>query len=397
MNKRSHIAPALIYLTGLGALLLSDILVTKFLSARSVATWAEIRSLVGITSVLCLVGLDQVFMRSPQSSARLLKILALQIPVLAALLAGVSYVLKINQNWIAVMALSVGAAGSLALFQFYRSHNRKSSSQFAQQSWRIFGLGVILYSIVFDLSLELTSALAATMLLAFFVSLIPAAFFRMPSEEPEKMGLIYRIGVRFLITSALLSLAIYAEQLVVSSLGTAEESAYYFTHATYFLFPISLLNGYFAFNIGPWIRGHRAAFVRITEKKMLMVVFAAVSYSVVVHIVGWGSWLILDPGNKSPEMALQIFFLGSCIMRTLYMLPAGYMGVFGVPSQHDQLIKLQVAALATSIALFLVMFLSLDFPVAHATVVASFVNWLLRTLAGFRMIRSIETSQLVSL
>jgi len=76
------------------------------------------------------------------------------------------------------------------------------------------------------------------------------AYFNPPSkmrpQNPEERGALYQIGARFMASSLLLSLSIYAEQLVVNSFGTTNEAAIYFTHATYFLFPISLANGYFA-------------------------------------------------------------------------------------------------------------------------------------------------------
>ena len=74
-----------VYVLGLGALILSDILVTKYFPPDDVALWALVRSLVGIVGVFCVVGLDQVLVRSPQSSKRLLSVLSIQIPLLATI------------------------------------------------------------------------------------------------------------------------------------------------------------------------------------------------------------------------------------------------------------------------------------------------------------------------
>ncbi|WP_372921946.1 hypothetical protein, partial [Roseovarius sp.] len=67
MSKNIRIS-ATLYAAGLTSLLLADILSTNYLTPAGIADWALFRSLVGISAVLPLTGLDQVLVRSPQSS-----------------------------------------------------------------------------------------------------------------------------------------------------------------------------------------------------------------------------------------------------------------------------------------------------------------------------------------
>jgi hypothetical protein len=393
VSKRSHLLPVFIYLTGLGSLLLSDVLVTKFLSAESIATWAEIRSLIGIASILCLVGLDQVLIRSPESSGRIMKILALQIPSLAMVVAALTHVLGIGSHWISVAALCAASAASLALFQFYRTHNKRSASQLAQQGWKFLVFVVICCAIYKNQEIELTSIVASTVLIAVIASSVPLLFFRFPKRKAEDTKALYGIGIRYLTTSLLLALAVYAEQLVVGSLGRVDEAAHYFTHSTYFLFPISIVNGYLAFNIGPWVRSNRDLFINTLRTKWSILLSVVALYSVVIHLLGWGAWIGLDPNNKSPILGLQMLLLFSCVMRTLYILPAGYFGVFGTSQQHDALIRLQMVSLVAASLVFIALFYFFNLNIIYSTAMASSTNWLARTSVGFLIMRKIEIAK----
>jgi len=117
--------PALIiYAAGLFSLIICDVLVTKFYPSTDVADWAQIRSLVAILSVLCLVGLDQVLIRSPQSSKRLLGLLAIQIPLLGVIWGLLVVRFGFLESWIWASLLCVGSTGSLVFFQYYALYYR---------------------------------------------------------------------------------------------------------------------------------------------------------------------------------------------------------------------------------------------------------------------------------
>lgn len=382
----TKIVPFFFYLLGLGSLLFSDLLVTGFFSEEEIALWAETRSVIAISGVLCLVGLDQVLVRSPRSSSSLLRILAIQVPLLAVIVGSFfRYMGFLDSLWAAV-GIAMGSAASLALFQYFRSHRLNMASQFAQQGWKVMALAAVAWMLLSDRVLPLGGLVAV--LLVFSVLLSSLLLLRFPPsrvfrQNPESASALYQIGSRFMVTSLMLALAVYAEQLVVNALGSANEAALYFTHATYFLFPASVLNGYLAFVIGPWVRDNHDRFVGLLAGKWAFILLLAVAYAAIVGVVGRLLWAVVGPSVGEPDILLQLAFLLSVVARTLYTLPGGYIGVFGRPKEHDLLILGQVMILLFVVALFFVLWDSDLLALVYVVALLSGLNWVLRTTLGF--------------
>ena len=390
-----NLLPLGVYVWGLVGLIGCDVLITKFYESDDIATWAGVRSLLAILGVLCLFGLDQVLVRSPRSSARLLRLLALQVPALALVWGGFCVWIGVSQSWIVTSFIGLGAAGSLVFFQYFRSHGHRLKSQLSQQGWKIVILLCVAVLIVSGITVPLDGLVAAVLCLLVAVS--AALAFRSPPshmhvQDPEKTRALYKIGVRFMVSSLLLSLSIYAEQLVVNALGSSDQAANYFTHATYFLFPISLANGYFAFLIGPWVRDNHDRFVSILRAHRVKIFAGVIAYVVAVQVVGYWGWFLIAPQNRAPDFTLQLLFAVTCFARTLYTLPSAYMGVFGKPRQHDWLIGGQTFALAGAVAIFAALFLNGFVGILYAVAFASMINWLARVLVGAQVSRTIIRS-----
>lgn len=379
-----------IYVTGLAALFMADMVVSKFFPPEEIKIWAEVRSLIGISGILCLVGLDQVLVRSPHSSSRLLKILAIQIPLLALIVGVGVWYLGFLSHWVIAAAIAAGSSGSLALFQYFRSHRRNVKSQLAQQVWKVGALLIVLWVTVLSVYIPLDAAVA-TMLISsvigvglFLIKERPAL---LRQQVPESVFSLYQIGVRFMVTSLLLAFAVYAEQLIVNRLGTSGEAAIYFTHSTFFMFPIAAVNGYFAFLIGPWVRDNHQRFIQIFFYKIAWVYLGVVVYVVSFSFFGWLGWILVNPSVGAPDGVLQGLFIAGAIARTTYAIPSGYLGVFGRPKQHDLLIFGQLLILGVVFS-FLFLVIWFDWmALMPAVASASALNWSLRAWLGFAVTR----------
>ena len=396
LQRLKHAVAFGVYGLGICALSGADILVTKFFSAHDISDWAEVRSLIGLSSILCLVGLDQVLMRSPRSSARILRLLSVQTPLLAIPIGLGIWGLGYLSNWIYAAILVTGSAASLALSQYFRSHHRPTQSQLAQQGWKILAFAAFATMALTGerlpidpmvTGLVVVTALGAVLLLAFQPpsSLHP--------QDPESPRALYAIGSRFMVTSLFLASAIYAEQLLVNGVGSVHDGALYFAHATYFLFPISAVNGYFAFLIGPWIRDNHDRFVQAIRTRAWLILLVSIAYAGVMNAVGWLAWQVVAPAVGPVDHMLQGLFLCSCIATTLYTLPSAYNGVFGQPRQHDFLILIQVIAMAGAIGIFLLLYKLIGMSLVHSVAIASALNWGLRTGAGFWVTNIIAASR----
>lgn len=387
-----RVAPFGLYAAGLAALLIVDVVVASQFSKNDIALWAAIRSMVGMSGVLCLVGLEQMLMRSPGSSARILGVTAVQIPFLSILVGFVFWKLGFVGSWLIAIGIALGSSFSQILFQYYRSCQINFISQLSQQSWKILTLAVVIWAAFFGKKVDFDEIFAIVLLLSVVAPLLLLLKFS-PSisykQNPSEIVDIYKMGIRFMMMSLMLTLSIYAEQLVVNSLGSSDEAALYFTHAAFFLFPASALNGYLAFLIVPWIRENHDRLFVILFEKWLLISILAFGYSLLVGFVGSLAWALLEPKAGDLDPYLRMAFVFCVFVRTVYTLPSGYVGVFGMSREHDVLIVGQFFSLVLAVSCFLFLWQIVSLPLIYSVAVSSLLGWLLRTCLGLFFIRVI--------
>ena len=386
-----RISALVIYIVGLGAYLASDLVITTCAELETINSWAKIRSLVGIVGIFCLLGLETLFVRSPHSSARLIKRLSIQIPLLAFPTAAIVVTLGfINSFWISYL-LSISSAATIAIFQYYRSGHLLFAAQLTQQGWRIaafIGISLMVF-LKIDISINLMVIIAMIGSLA--IAGLPIFFLFQPKnilpQNPQSFGELYRLSFRFMITSLFLALAIYSEQLLVQKIESQQTAAGYFTHATFFLFPAGVASGYLGFVLGPWVRDNHDRFVEIIQKKKVPIFFFLLVYIALLQLFGAISWSLLSPPIGSPDNTLRAFFGLVGIFITLYALPSAYNGVFASARHIDFLIFCQVAAFFISTVIFVALWKFLRVEPIYSVAIASLFNWTLRTMAGFAAIK----------
>lgn len=387
----------LLYGFGLVALYLADLLITSSFSRETISAWAEIRALIGLSGILCLVGLDLVIMRSPQSSARLLHLLAVQVPLLAFPVALVVHGLGYLESYFQAYLLAIASAGTIALYQYFRSHHQRSLAQLTQQGWRVVILGVIVGLVFVPGAIGIGTAVVAVMLAGVALA-VSFALIKRPSrfcvQDPEPVSALYRIGARFMVTSSLLALAVYAEQLLVIQVGTTEDSARYFTHATFFLFPISVLNGYAGFLLGPWVRDNHDRFIAVLRRWWPMVILGLVGVALALNGIAHAGWWIMSPSVGAPSVGLSLIFAACGVMISLYQIPSAYNGVFALPKHHDALIIGQLFSLGCAFGVFVMCNGVFAAPVVISVAAASLVNWTLRAGSGMAIVALIARNRI---
>jgi hypothetical protein len=111
----------LLYGSGTSALLFSDFIVSVFFSTDDVASWAQFRATLGLSAVLCLIGLDQMMMRTPASAGRLFRIAVIQVPLFAVPLSALLSIIYDSLSIFSAMAIALAAATIMLVSQFHRS------------------------------------------------------------------------------------------------------------------------------------------------------------------------------------------------------------------------------------------------------------------------------------
>jgi len=185
-----------------------------------------------------------------------------------------------------------------------------------------------------------------------------------------------------MVTALFLSLSVYAEQVVVNRLGSVDDAALYFTSATYLLFPMSFLNGYAAFLLGPWIRDNEQKFISNLWSRRSYLLAGAIAYTLILSGLGWLAWIVTSPSIGEPDPILQVIIIFTCIFRSLYLFPSGYIGILGRPKQHDVLILAQLITLIIVAFVFILLrYLGID--LIYAVALVSSLNWALRCVVAY--------------
>lgn len=380
----------LAYLFGMASMLVSDILVSKFLGDADIALWADVRALFGILAAFVTLGLEMVIIRAPGASRLLLRLVIVQAVVLSLPLGFLVHQLGyLSSPWSAIL-LASGAAFSLAQGQYFRSHSSFFVSQFAQQGWKIIVL-ILLADFIFlhhlrALPIDLVASSAV-----FVVSILGwgLVLTRRHDGDSVEHGLRkhYAISFRFLVTNIILNVALFGEQMIVNGLGTNAQAAIYFTHMTYFLLPASILTTFVGFRIGPWVRDNPDDFEAMLARRRLSIHMVIVATVALAQAIGWIGWWLIGPSVGEPNAVLQIAFFISATLRTYYVMPSAYNGIFGAPTEHDLLIISQLFLLLVLAAGIYAFFPAVDIILVVA--IAGVFNWMARTLISDRVMKFI--------
>jgi hypothetical protein len=392
-NRRpQNIAALFLYGAGACAYLAIDIMVASWFAPSEIAEWAAIRSLVGLSGVLCLLGLDYVFVRSPDSSRRILKLAAVQVPIIAVPIGWlISAAGFLGAPWLTI-GICVGSALTIAIYQYHRTNLNPLVAQVAYQSWKLALALLVLAAVLFPFAIEISRATMVVLLGC-------AGTMVLPLIRPPARGLggtlklsvseIYRLGARFVLNSVTLGAALYAEQLVVVRIAPVDHAAIYFSHAAYFMFPVLFVNGYGGFKLGPWLRRNKKMFEDFITRRWHVVIMGVLIYVGASHgvmTIVWGNFM---PSSTGIDYKLQAFFFLSGIAVTLYAIPSAYTGVFS-PAHHQTrlLVGQWFAASVAGVAVWFTV-LRGDASIIYAIAGISALHWLMRTLVSGVMMAAI--------
>ena len=382
----------LAYLLGMASMLVSDILVSKFLGDADIALWADVRALFGILAAIVTLGIEMVIIRAPRASRLLLRLVLMQAIFLSLPLGFLVHQLGyLSSPWSAIL-LASGAAFAVAQGQYFRSHSSFFVSQFAQQGWKIVVL-ILLADFIFfhniralPIDLLASSAVFVVSILGWGLVLTRR---RDRDSHSEEHGLRkhYTISFRFLVTNIILNVALFGEQMIVNGLGTNAQAAIYFTHMTYFLLPVSVVTTFVGFRIGPWMRDNPDRFEAMLARCRLPIHVVILATVTLAQAIGWIGWWLIGPSVGEPNAFLQIAFFMLSTLRTYYVIPSAYNGIFGAPKEHDLLIISQLFLLLLLAAGIYAAFPAVDIIIVVAIV--GVLNWMARTLISDRVMKLI--------
>ncbi len=389
INLAKFAPSALVFLFGVGALYLADLIIAASGNDESIALWATLKSFMMIASTFALFGINQLLVREPKAMRLLTRVGGANI-LGASLVLGIigSYLDLAPSIPVGIVAIAGFSFSNLA-FQWLRSNLQVTAAYLANGSWRVlFLLGILVFFISdnVDIDMILTGSFIISSLITVWLII------RNPAKTPlvslhddiRSVKDIYLIGSSYFLATISLSIATYGENLVVHQIGTAADVAQYFRASVVFLFPGMILNQYLATVIGLAVREEESRVLNnlrrhfrkgLTGLLLLWPILLAGGYMLEMLVYGEAS---------TPLLLAILLVVASCV-RLIYILPSSFIGV--VASRHI-LLNTSIIYLICAILLPLlsILFHSLGMTTIISVALASLISWTLRCAVGARLV-----------
>ena len=381
----AFLGPAFLFILGTASTYAADFLITSSAEPNVIAQWGRLKSFMFLATPFAVFGMDQLLVREPQAVTIILRAVAASSIIAATGLSILGYAAGWTGSFTIGFVPVLGLTTAGLAFHWLRSNRRLGAGYAAFSGWRvIFAALVLAFSTngLVDVSHLLVVAFGLS--LPFTVAMIKKKTNTAPMQgihHDIKTGYdAFRIGSSYFFSSISLAIASYGEILVVSTLGTTQDVALYFSTTVLFLYPGTMLNQFLAANLGPYIRDHpKISFLRLKKWHLRGLSSVFLIWPVLIAI-GYGLSAILHD-RFQPNWELACILSATGCVRLLYIAPTSFIAVL---AKASQLSKLSVWYLGTAILMPLI---AIALHLAGITIVASvalanLTSWTLRLAGG---------------
>lgn len=399
MRQIKWLLPPLVYAIGLTSFFAFDILVARYDTDAGIAAWATLKGTLFIGGTLCLLGLDQALVRNPNSAMKIVKILAVQILVLSAVITGIFYSLALVTSPLWYSLATALFAASILGGAFYRARMELLPALLNVHSWKFIAIILVFIALQSGENVNylfyITLALLVGVMSATLVGIaLPKERISHAEDTEKDLFSFYKIGIRFFASAFLLNLSLHLEQLTLNYFDQTEVSATYFRYVTLFLLPLVAANGFLGFIIGPYIRKHQYKFDQLIGKYWPAVPAISIVMATGSLLVGSFIFPYLFPKAASLDWSLVILISLIGFTRFNLIFSSGYLGVHATGRQLDQYILLSALGIALMIIIFILL-QKLGVHPAHSMAFASLCNWLVRVLSGTFISKNILSERIL--
>ncbi|CAE6483313.1 membrane hypothetical protein [Nitrosomonas nitrosa] len=376
---------ALVFLFGVGALYLADLIIAASGDNESIALWATLKSFMMIASTFALFGINQLLVREPKAMRLLTQVGGTNILAVSLVLGIIGAYFDLVPSILVGIVAIAGFSFSNLAFQWLRSNLQITAAYLANGSWRVlFLLGILVFFISgnADIGMILTGSFVISSLI--IVGLI--------TQNPAKKELIslhddirsvkdiYLIGSSYFLAAISLSIATYGENLVVHQIGTTADVAQYFRASVVFLFPGMILNQYLATVIGLAVREEESRVLDHLRHHFWKGVAGLLLLWPILLAVGYMLEMLVYGETSTPLLLATLLVVASCV-RLAYILPSSFIGVV---ASRRILFNTSIIYLicAFSLPLLSLLFHSLGIATVISVALASLISWTLRCAVG---------------
>ncbi|WAG26817.1 hypothetical protein EEA47_10930 [Vibrio alginolyticus] len=393
MNMNSKISRAFsffIYIIGMGAFLLSDIVISKYYPLDDIALWAFLKSIMLLAASTVILGLDQVLLRRPETLMSIWRYMILRVLFLSFLVSFVVVLIKPVSIYF-VFVLIVSLAFISLSYSIYRGALKMNRAQISLNGWKVIFFVSVCWSVASESIYNIEGVIIFSVLVSLLGVLVVAmhrkdwvSYYLVKSREGSiaPKELILKEAKYFFLQTVGLNLSVNFEQILLNFFGFTDSSANLFVHFSVFLPLVVFLNGFIGFYLGPYLREKKDS-INITFFKKINLIFILIGLGLSLISYCFGSfafdYFYSDKYELNNMLAALIVILG--FLRLYYVIPSALIGVASSTKRLIQFSKFNIAALALSFLIFVfLVFLNVN-PVI-SVMFSSITNWGVRVVTG---------------
>ncbi len=383
-----YLAPsAATFLLGTGALVLVDILLSRYATDSDLKDWVLLKSLMLPLASLALLGIDQIIVREPSKLPLFLRpalILATCITLAATL---VIHITGFYTRPTILFFSILGIAGSYLFFGMFRAVLSFNAAQFARDGWKFLFL-LALGPFYFLCGVSIEWILLAVLAIATSISIWQkwrSAAQKMNEVHDEVHGFISALQTSwpFCLAAFALSIASYGELLLLRGFGGTNLLPDYFRATILFTAPFVVFNTYIATFLSSVVRQSPERFSRTLLKYRWYLVALLPVCPVLALAAGFAISPLLFPGQQTPFL-WAVFLSATAGMRLGYSVLSSYIGALGKRSDIIAIaIYYVIAALLTPLVCYGLYTLSGSLGASVAC--TGTIHWLARCIVGWRL------------
>ncbi len=382
---KKYIPSALVFLFGVGALYLADLIIAVSGDDESIALWATLKSFMMIASTFALFGINQLLVREPKAMRLLSRVGVMNILGVSLLLGIIGAYLNLAPSILVGIVVIAGFSFSNLAFQWLRSNLQVTTAYLANGSWRVlFLLGILIFFISGNADIGMILAVSfviSGLIIVWLITKNPAKKELVSlHDDIRSVKDIYLIGSSYFLAAISLSIATYGENLVVHQIGTIADVAQYFRASVVFLFPGMILNQYLTAVFGLAVRQEEGRVLKNLRRHLWKGIAGLLLMWPVLIAGGYVLEMLVYAEISTPIMLATLLAMVSCV-RLLYILPGSFIGVI---ANRRALLNTSIAYLVCALFLPLlsIIFHSFGMATVISVSLASLISWLLRCAVG---------------
>ncbi|OKY26756.1 hypothetical protein [Thalassotalea sp. PP2-459] len=324
-----------LYGLGLLSFFLADLYIVANYPSDIVTQWAFYKSTLFIAASVCILGLDQVIIRTPNQSKKIFIAFLVQSTLVCCILYIASTVFLTLAISTLQLIMSVYFLSILTMISaIFRANHLLTLAQLATNGWKIAILTCMVLSLL-NVESWFTASLSILLLFSLYylnkTKIINKTITHNTIQESNHRN----VGLAFFFHNITLVVAIYGEQMLINALGHQKTAYILYTHFVMFSSIAISFFGFFGFYLAPKIKTMDVFTLHTFKAYSVKLFIVSIALSTLSIAFGFLIYKLYyqDKGIQlEPSIIISIFIM--CIARGSYTVSSICLGLF---ARHETL------------------------------------------------------------